>query len=665
MDPNILLAPSPNWYGAQLCDVCPTHQLCAYAAASSVVVVCCRTHTILRVLPLLGPRCTALSFARDSTQPHQEQHHAESASDSGQPAARNAPSSTTASARAADVVAPGPPTATLDVDETSAALTCQETTITARNVVAGLVEAPGAVDASLSAAGGHSASLSVGCAAGGVGHAATAPAPGAAAASLDSGAAAAAAAAADATIRANSADSRASSHSVLLVVGCSDGSLRSFSLGAGAEGGQLKMFRKKKPLPEISAAAVLGRNPSHATAMAVVGDVDGRLLRWPMGAGGEPSVLGRALPGGRVMSLAVTHCSQRLVVARATGGISIVDAASGVQLASVLAHRGPIHTLQLFSTLELGLDLSSMTPAPAAQTIDARCAAAAMTGSAASSEASGAVSSTGAVERGDGAGPRQYVLSSGEDCCVRVWGLDDLADGSSKPRVLVRLPQPNAGGGAQASPGGRHGGGGAQQGRAPAPWVAARLVPGSGTRGSPHAGMSPVSGPRNEPAPTCWIVACAPGNVTLAYAAALDTGLTSLPVKLPQLHSRAVFTVSMMLQPASVPQQPSLHAAAALPDAASQCGSANAAAAAAAAAAATATRSTKVLTGPPSRSGVGSQQPAALCATDPDGCAPVAPGTTGGAATTSAPAAAPAPAPPLPPASAGTTGGLIISGSER
>lgn len=63
-----------------------------------------------------------------------------------------------------------------------------------------------------------------------------------------------------------------------------------------------------------------------------------------------------------------------------------------------------------------------MTPAPAAQTIDARCAAAAMTGSAASSEASGAVSSTGAVERGDGAGPRQYVLSSGEDCCVRVSG---------------------------------------------------------------------------------------------------------------------------------------------------------------------------------------------------------------------------------------------------
>lgn len=57
----------------------------------------------------------------------------------------------------------------------------------------------------------------------------------------------------------NSTASSRASHSVLLLVGCSDGSLRSFSLGAGAEGGQLKMFRKKKPLPEISAAVVLGR----------------------------------------------------------------------------------------------------------------------------------------------------------------------------------------------------------------------------------------------------------------------------------------------------------------------------------------------------------------------------------------------------------------------
>lgn len=62
-----------------------------------------------------------------------------------------------------------------------------------------------------------------------------------------------------AAVHCNSTTSSKESHSVLLLVGCSDGSLRSFSLGAGAEGGQLKMFRKKKPLPEISAAAVLGR----------------------------------------------------------------------------------------------------------------------------------------------------------------------------------------------------------------------------------------------------------------------------------------------------------------------------------------------------------------------------------------------------------------------
>lgn len=110
----------------------------------------------------------------------------------------------------------------------------------------------------------------------------------------------------------------------------------------------------------------------------------------------------------------------QLVVARATGGISIIDATSGIQLASVMAHRGGIHTLQLFSTLDLGLDLDSSKPALATQTADAQCTAVAMPGSAASSEAMGALFSAGAVKGEDSAGPQQFVLSSGEDCCVRV-----------------------------------------------------------------------------------------------------------------------------------------------------------------------------------------------------------------------------------------------------
>lgn len=104
----------------------------------------------------------------------------------------------------------------------------------------------------------------------------------------------------------------------------------------------------------------------------------------------------------------------QLIVARATGGISVVDAVSGVQLAGIMAHRGGIHTLQLFSIMDLGLEPdSTRTEFP-----DNRPFA----NAAAEIVLKGPGASTDAIAAGVGADFRaqEYILSSGEDCCVRV-----------------------------------------------------------------------------------------------------------------------------------------------------------------------------------------------------------------------------------------------------
>ncbi|KAJ9519018.1 hypothetical protein QJQ45_026292, partial [Haematococcus lacustris] len=60
---NIVLPPSPNWYGAHLVAVQPALHLVAYAGHSSVVVACSRTQRVLRTMCAGTSRVTALAFA--------------------------------------------------------------------------------------------------------------------------------------------------------------------------------------------------------------------------------------------------------------------------------------------------------------------------------------------------------------------------------------------------------------------------------------------------------------------------------------------------------------------------------------------------------------------------------------------------------------------------